>query len=99
MACAVAALAIASLGDSGRGEAQPLDLGEENSWLRIQNVGRRAATVEIDFFDLAGALAGQRPLPSGRRLRRAVARLRLVVLPAGLLGAERGLSRVGVRDG
>ena len=65
MACAVAALALASLGDSGRGEAQPLDLGEENSWLRIQNVGRRAATVEIDFFDLEGALAGSDRCPRG----------------------------------
>ena len=49
----VAAFAVvaAAVGDVRPGEAQPLDLGEENSWLRIQNVGRRAATVEIEFYD------------------------------------------------
>ena len=49
--------------DARRGEAQPLDLGEENSWLRIQNVGRRAATVQIEFYDLDGAPTGSDHCP------------------------------------
>lgn len=36
------------------GEAQRVDLGEENSWLRIQNVGGHPAEIEIEFFDLDG---------------------------------------------
>ena len=35
--------------------AQTLSLGDENSWVRIQNVGAKPATVDLTFFDSAGA--------------------------------------------
>ncbi len=54
LALLVAAFALASLADAPRSEADPLDLGEENSWLRVQNIGGRAASVEVEFFDLSG---------------------------------------------
>ncbi len=56
LALLAAAFAFASLADAPRSEADPLDLGEENSWLRVQNIGGRAASVEVQFFDLAGKL-------------------------------------------
>ena len=63
---ALAALgALGAFGGARPGEAQPLDLGEENSWLRVQNVGRSAATVEIEFFDLAGEAVATDRCPSG----------------------------------
>ena len=34
--------------------AEPIELGEENSWIRIQNVGRAPANIELSFFDLEG---------------------------------------------
>ena len=34
--------------------AQALELGDENSWIRIQNVGGRAARIDISFYDAAG---------------------------------------------
>ena len=54
LALLAAATALGAIASARPSEAQPLDLGEENSWLRVQNVGRREATVEIAFFDLAG---------------------------------------------
>ena len=54
LALLLAAFVLASLADAPRSEADPLDLGEENSWLRIQNIGRRDATIVVEFFDLAG---------------------------------------------
>ena len=68
-AFAAAALALAALDAAPRSEAQPLDLGEENSWLRVQNVGGRAATVGIDFYDLGGGVVGSDgcPLADGCR--------------------------------
>ena len=65
IALVLGTLALASLDATGRSAAQPLDLGEENSWLRIQNVGRRAATVEIEFYDVQGVPAGGDRCPSG----------------------------------
>ena len=47
-------VAVASLASALPGEAQRADLGEENSWLRIQNVGGHPAEIEIEFFDLDG---------------------------------------------
>ena len=35
--------------------AQALELGDENSWIRIQNVGGRDATIDISFYDATGA--------------------------------------------
>ena len=57
------AFALASLADAPRSEADPLDLGEENSWLRVQNIGRRDAKVEIEFFDLDGTPVGSDRCP------------------------------------
>ena len=54
LALLAAAFALASLADAPRSEADPLNLGEENSWLRVQNIGGRAASVEVEFFDLSG---------------------------------------------
>ena len=54
-AAGLAALALAAAAaGAAPGGAETLALGEENSWLRIQNVGERAAAVEIAFFDLDG---------------------------------------------
>ena len=57
-AAGLAALAVvAALGaiaGATPGEAQRVDLGEENSWLRIQNLGGRPAGIEIEFFNLDG---------------------------------------------
>ena len=60
---ALVALALAALDAAPRGEAQPLDLGDENSWLRVQNVGGRAAEVAIDFYDLGGDMVGSDGCP------------------------------------
>lgn len=35
-------------------EAQAVSLGDENSWLRIQNLGGQAATVDVSLYDLGG---------------------------------------------
>ena len=35
-------------------EAQSLALGDENSWIRVQNVGDRGASVDVTFYDNAG---------------------------------------------
>ena len=35
-------------------DAQSLSLGDENSWIRVQNVGDRGATVDVTFYDGAG---------------------------------------------
>ena len=49
----VVVLVVAALGGSSAG-ADTVDLGEENSWIRIQNVGVHAATIEVVFYDLDG---------------------------------------------
>lgn len=36
-------------------DAQALSLGDENSWVRIQNLGGQAATVDLTFYDLGGS--------------------------------------------
>ena len=63
LALLLAAFVLASLGDAPRSEADPLDLGEENSWLRVQNIGGRDATVDVQFFDLDGRLVGSDRCP------------------------------------
>ena len=35
-------------------DAQSVSLGEENSWLRVQNLGGQAATVDLTLYDLNG---------------------------------------------
>ena len=58
-------LALAGLtADRARSDAQPLDLGEENSWIRIQNVGSAAAKIEITFFDADGRELARDGCPS-----------------------------------
>ncbi|MDA0365747.1 MAG: hypothetical protein O3B31_11820 [Chloroflexi bacterium] len=58
---AFAALALALLvtvgvfaADGRVTSSQALDRGDENSWLRIQNVGNSPANIDIDYYDLAG---------------------------------------------
>ncbi len=51
---AALAMVAATVTDQGPLSAQPLDLGTENSWLRIQNVGTQSATIEIQFHDEDG---------------------------------------------
>ena len=50
---AVALLAAAASGRSSR--AQSVNLPVENSWVRIQNVGTSAATIQLDFYDQGGS--------------------------------------------
>lgn len=50
------ALGFAALAPSDRGVAQSVALGDENSWLRIQNVGVDPALIEIDFHNADGSL-------------------------------------------
>src|SRR5690349_5470913 len=38
--------------------------GNENSWIRVQNIGSDNANVEIDYFDEAGKLAAKDTCPS-----------------------------------
>ena len=52
-------------GASDRGQAQQADLGDENSWLRIQNVGEGPASVTIDFFEDDGGYVATDACPSG----------------------------------
>ena len=54
LALAVAVAVGALTADGPRLGAQALDLGDENSWIRIQNVGVRPATIEISFYDPDG---------------------------------------------
>ena len=50
----VAALGTATLAPE-RGVAQQARLAEENSWLRVQNVGTQPATLDLTFYGLNGA--------------------------------------------
>lgn len=64
----VTAAALALVAGAGeRGIAQQVDLGDENSWIRIQNVGEGPASVDIDFFDAAGRYVATDTCPSGGR--------------------------------
>ena len=66
---AVAALLLASallgvtLSTSDRSEAQTARLGDENSWLRIQNVGSLPATIDLNFYDANGRLVAKDGCP------------------------------------
>lgn len=44
-------------------ESQSLQLGDENSWIRIQNVGGAPAAVDLQFYDLQGNPAGADACP------------------------------------
>ncbi|MGE3961023.1 MAG: hypothetical protein AB7F65_05015 [Dehalococcoidia bacterium] len=41
--------------DGDPAASQALSLGDENSWIRIQNVGTQPSAIEIGFYDSAGA--------------------------------------------
>lgn len=66
---AVAALLLATallavtLSTSDRSEAQTARLGDENSWLRIQNVGSLPATIDLNFYDANGQLVARDGCP------------------------------------
>ena len=58
LALALVAALVAVVAPQSRGgslRAQSLGLGDENSWVRIQNVGIQPATIELAFYDLDGA--------------------------------------------
>ncbi len=46
-----------------RTEAQSARLGDENSWLRIQNVGSQPANIDLNFYDDAGRLVAKDGCP------------------------------------
>jgi len=59
-------LAAAALVVGGGADAQSSRLGEENSWVRVQNLGGAPATVDVTFYDPAGkAIATDRCPGSG----------------------------------
>ncbi len=59
------ALTLGALAFNGEpGVAQVVDLRDENSWLRIQNVGGVPATVEIDFYNNEGVRVARDTCPS-----------------------------------
>jgi len=63
----LAAAAGALIGGGDRLGAQPLRLADENSWIRIQNVGVEPATIDIDFFGLDGSLVAEDRCPTEGR--------------------------------
>jgi len=46
-------------------DAQSLSLGDENSWIRVQNLGGQPATVEVTFYDLDGNAVATDGCPNG----------------------------------
>lgn len=46
-------------------EAQSLGLGDENSWIRVQNLGGQPAKVDVTFYDLAGNAVAKDGCPDG----------------------------------
>jgi hypothetical protein len=64
---AFAAVLAASLSDGAPLASQTLDLGDENSWIRIQNVGNAPATIEIDFYDPNGNVVDTESCPEEGR--------------------------------
>ncbi|MDA1010291.1 MAG: hypothetical protein O2888_02315 [Chloroflexi bacterium] len=68
------AVTLAVMANDGAVESQALDLGDENSWIRVQNLGTLASAVEIDFYTNSGQRVASDacpkanacgPLPSG----------------------------------
>lgn len=58
----VAALVVAALAPD-RSVAQQARLAEENSWLRVQNVGTQPATLDLSFYQPNGTLAAKDGCP------------------------------------
>lgn len=46
-------------------DAQSLSLGEENSWIRVQNLGGEPATVDVTFYDVSGKEVAKDGCPNG----------------------------------
>ncbi|MGE0228001.1 MAG: hypothetical protein AB7I38_05480 [Dehalococcoidia bacterium] len=46
-------------------DAQSLSLGEENSWIRVQNLGGEAASVDVTFYDRDGNVVAEDGCPDG----------------------------------
>ncbi len=62
---ALALLLIASNGPEHSARAAgSFTFGAENSWIRVQNIGNANATVEVDYFDEQGRIAGKDNCPS-----------------------------------
>jgi hypothetical protein len=54
---------VSGAGGSRRVEAA-YTFGVENSWIRVQNIGQADATVEVDYYDENGILAGRDICPT-----------------------------------
>ena len=61
--CLATALLAITLAGGDRSEGQTAKLGDENSWLRIQNVGSLPAHIDLNFFDPAGRLVAKDGCP------------------------------------
>ncbi len=51
---ALAVVLAALISDTSRSASQAIDLGDENSWVRVQNVGNSPANIQVDYYDMAG---------------------------------------------
>ena len=57
------ALVAVTLASGDRSEAQTARLGDENSWLRIQNVGSLPAHLDLNFYDPNGRMVAKDGCP------------------------------------
>jgi hypothetical protein len=57
-------LFLASQGEEQARATGGFSFGVENSWIRIQNIGKANATVDLDYYDETGKLAGKDTCPS-----------------------------------
>ena len=57
-------LLLASRGEDAVRATGTYSFGVENSWIRIQNIGDADATVDLDYYDEKGKLAGKDTCPS-----------------------------------
>src|SRR5690606_10878848 len=65
LAAAAAILVLLAVAiDPRPGEGQALDLGAENSWIRIQHVGPAGGAGETDFYTTAGQLVATEECPA-----------------------------------
>ena len=60
----VALLALVTRHEFPAGAAPPYSFVNENSWIRIQNIGQADANVEVSYFDEQGRVAGKDLCPS-----------------------------------
>ncbi|MPZ48534.1 MAG: hypothetical protein GEU75_04340 [Dehalococcoidia bacterium] len=57
-------LAFAARGELSVTAAPGYSFGNENSWIRIQNIGSADANIDVSYFDEGGRIAGQDSCPS-----------------------------------